>query len=148
VTGDAAAPGYRGGRGVVIVVNPAAGPAIGPGPAEILHERLPEASIIELADGDDVTEVLQRSAAGAAVLGVAGGDGTLNTAAGVAAARGIPMAVVPGGTLNHFARDLGIDDAEDAASAIEAGRVVDVDLGDIAGRSPGGTPASGWCSPC
>jgi diacylglycerol kinase family enzyme len=40
-------------------------------------------------------------------IGVAGGDGSINTAAGVALRHGLPLVVVPGGTLNHLARDLG-----------------------------------------
>lgn len=43
---------------------------------------------------------------GAQSLAVAGGDGSV---AAVAAERGLPLAVVPTGTLNHFARDLGLD---------------------------------------
>jgi diacylglycerol kinase family enzyme len=39
---------------------------------------------------------------------VAGGDGTVAAAATVAAERELPLAVVPAGTLNHFARDLRI----------------------------------------
>ncbi len=40
------------------------------------------------------------------MLGVCGGDGTVNAAAEVALRHGLPLAVLPGGTLNHFAYDL------------------------------------------
>jgi len=43
---------------------------------------------------------------GAESLAVAGGDGSV---AGVAVECGLPLVVVPTGTLNHFARDLGLD---------------------------------------
>src|SRR6185436_11731803 len=39
---------------------------------------------------------------------VAGGDGTISTAAGCLAGSGIALGVLPLGTLNHFARDLGL----------------------------------------
>ncbi|MFC0110459.1 diacylglycerol kinase family protein [Kibdelosporangium aridum] len=42
-------------------------------------------------------------------LGVAGGDGTVAAVSAVAAERHLPLVLVPAGTLNHFARDVGID---------------------------------------
>ena len=49
---------------------------------------------------------MQRAAAGAEVLGVAGRDGTVGAAAEAALAAGIPLAVFPAGTFNHFAKAL------------------------------------------
>jgi diacylglycerol kinase family enzyme len=60
-----------------------------------------------LSDGEDAVE-LARSA-DAAVLAMAGGDGSLAPIAAVAVERDLPFAVVPFGTRNHFARDLGFD---------------------------------------
>jgi diacylglycerol kinase family enzyme len=68
---------------------------------------------------------------GADLLGVAGGDGTQALVAEVAAARGVPFLVVPAGTRNHFAMDLGLD-RQDPAAALDAltdGVDLDVDLG-------------------
>jgi diacylglycerol kinase family enzyme len=48
---------------------------------------------------------------------VSGGDGTIATAARALAGTGVELGIVPGGTLNHFARDLGIPD--DLATACE-----------------------------
>jgi len=42
------------------------------------------------------------------IFGVAGGDGTVNAVASCLVNTGIPLVVVPFGTLNHFARDLGV----------------------------------------
>ena len=50
---------------------------------------------------------------------VSGGDGTIAAAAAMLAGTGIELAVVPGGTLNHFARDHGIP--TDHAKAAELG---------------------------
>ena len=55
---------------------------------------------------------------------VGGGDGSVRTAAGVLAGTGVPLGVLPLGTLNHFAKDLGIPlQVEAAAWTIAAGHV-------------------------
>jgi diacylglycerol kinase family enzyme len=46
---------------------------------------------------------------GATTLAVAGGDGSVAAVAGVAMEHDLPLVIVPAGTLNHFARDLGLD---------------------------------------
>lgn len=57
------------------------------------------------------------SAAGHRRVLVSGGDGTVAAAAAAAAAAGLELAVLPGGTLNHFAADLGLP-AGDAAACL------------------------------
>jgi diacylglycerol kinase family enzyme len=72
---------------------------------------------------------------GARRLLVAGGDGTLASAAAVLAGTGVEMAVFPGGTLNHFARDHGIPvDPEAALSLAAEGAAGPVDAGYLNGR--------------
>jgi diacylglycerol kinase family enzyme len=60
--------------------------------------------------GDDfetvVRDALER---GADLLAAAGGDGTVCAVAGVAMQHDVPIVVVPAGTRNHFALDLGLD---------------------------------------
>jgi undecaprenyl-diphosphatase len=46
----------------------------------------------------------------------------------------LPLVVVPGGTLNHLARDLGLAGPEDAVAAVREGHLVAVDLGSIDGK--------------
>jgi diacylglycerol kinase family enzyme len=53
------------------------------------------------------------------VLAAAGGDGSVASVAAVAAERDLPFVVVPFGTRNHFARDLGLD-RNDPLAALEA----------------------------
>lgn len=61
---------------------------------------------------------------------VAGGDGTIAAAAAVVARTDTQLAVLPGGTLNHFAKDYGIPTNLDEAGKIAAGdAVAKVDLG-------------------
>ncbi|HEX6068575.1 MAG TPA: diacylglycerol kinase family protein [Longimicrobiaceae bacterium] len=62
-------------------------------------------------------------------VAVAGGDGTMLTAAGILAGGPVELAPVPTGTLNHFARRLGIDDLASAAGAMREGAVAEVPLG-------------------
>ena len=65
----------------------------------------------------------------------AGGDGTLGTVAGALAGTDKPMGVLPLGTRNHFARDLGIPLAlDEAVEQIASGVVRRVDLGEVNGR--------------
>ncbi|WP_330351964.1 diacylglycerol/lipid kinase family protein [Streptomyces chartreusis] len=73
---------------------------------------------------------------GAQVLGVAGGDGTVSAVAAVAADTGRSLVVVPAGTRNHFARDLGLDlrDPGRALDALVDGEPAQVDLGVLGSR--------------
>jgi undecaprenyl-diphosphatase len=126
------------GAGVVVVVNPGAGTA--ESVAEELRAELPDAEVVELGEGDDLEPALEKAAARAAaqdagVLGVAGGDGTINTGASVAARHGLPLLVVPAGTLNHFAFALGVESVADAADAVRQGRAVTVDRAQIDGQT-------------
>lgn len=85
----------------------------------------------------DVADAARKAAAeGADLLGVAGGDGTQALVADVAASLGLPFLVIPAGTRNHFALDLGLD-RDDPAKALDAlrdGVELRVDLGRAAGR--------------
>lgn len=73
---------------------------------------------------------------GAQVLGAAGGDGTVSAVAAVAAKEGRSLVVVPAGTRNHFARDLGLDirDPGRALDALVDGEPAQVDLGALGSR--------------
>jgi diacylglycerol kinase family enzyme len=67
---------------------------------------------------------------GAKRIVVAGGDGTIGTAASLVANTSIELAILPCGTLNHFAKDHGIptDLAKAAVVAVD-GSVVGADIG-------------------
>ena len=118
------------GKGVRIVVNPGSGSSLARPPTDILCEGLPGATVVELTDGDDLTQILADAPDDEIVaVGAAGGDGTLNCAAAVAIERDVPLVPVPAGTLNHLARDLGLATAEDAVAAVQAGTVVHMDVG-------------------
>jgi diacylglycerol kinase family enzyme len=87
--------------------------------------------------GDDVREAAQKALqAKPAVLVAAGGDGTLSAVADVLRGSGTALGVLPFGTLNHFAKDMGIPlDPVEAARTVAAGRRIAVDLGEVNGRA-------------
>ena len=116
------------GAGVVLVVNPASGGGTGARVANEVRESLPQTEIVELGEDDDVEEVLRKAVERAEVLAVGGGDGTVSCAAGVAAEAGVPLAVFPGGTFNHFAKDIGCDSVDKTVEAIQRGSVACVDM--------------------
>lgn len=65
---------------------------------------------------------------------VGGGDGTIAAAAGVLAGSRRTLGVLPLGTLNHFAKDLGVPTLEKAVAAIAARHVARVDVGEVGGK--------------
>jgi diacylglycerol kinase family enzyme len=66
---------------------------------------------------------------------VGGGDGSISAAAQCLVGTNIPLGVLPLGTLNHFARDLGLPIAWDAAvKALAVGEIRPVDVGEVNGR--------------
>lgn len=89
--------------------------------AEIQHEA------------DQARAAAQSSELDAVVVG--GGDGTVGTVAGALADSGVPLGVLPLGTLNHFAKDLGLpQDIEGAVQVIATGLSRAVDLAEVNGR--------------
>src|SRR3954454_18355985 len=96
-----------------------------------------EVALLEGPEHVDVAALARRAIEeGADLLGVAGGDGTQALVAGVAAEAGVPLLVIPAGTRNHFALDLGLDrdDPGRSLSALTDGTDIKVDLGDVDGR--------------
>ena len=116
------------GAGVVLVVNPASGVGTSARVIDEVRESLPRAEIVELGEDDDVEEALRKAANRAEVLAVGGGDGTVSCAAGVALEAGVPLGVFPGGTFNHFAKDIGCDSVGKTVDAIRRGNVACVDV--------------------
>lgn len=61
-----------------------------------------------------------------------GGDGTINAVASVMAGTGVAFGVLPLGTLNHFAKDIGIPlELGEAVKNVAEGRRIQVDLGEV-----------------
>lgn len=74
-----------------------------------------------------------KSGVGAVIAG--GGDGTISSVAGLLVGTKIPLGVLPLGTFNHFAKDLGIPlEVKEALKVIAAGHVRTLDVGEVNGR--------------
>lgn len=116
------------GDGVVLVINPDSGGGTGGRVIDEIRKSLPHTEIVELDGDDDVVQVMRDAAARSEVLAVGGGDGTVACAAGVAFDAGVPLAVFPGGTFNHFAKDIGCDSVAQTVNAIRVGSAAYVDL--------------------
>jgi diacylglycerol kinase family enzyme len=85
---------------------------------------------------DQVTQEVEAAVdAGAKRIVVAGGDGTVSAAAAGVAGSNVELAIIPGGTFNHFADDYGIpDELEHACAVAEEGPVAEADVAWVNGR--------------
>ncbi|MDQ3764469.1 MAG: phosphatase PAP2 family protein [Actinomycetota bacterium] len=128
------APPLPDGEGLVVLVNPNSGPD-GEDPGARLAVAWPAARQVFTELGGDVAKQLETELDATdqpvRALGVAGGDGTVAVVAAVAASWRLPLVVVPAGTLNHFARDIGVTGLPDAVEAVQHGSAVAVDLGAV-----------------
>jgi diacylglycerol kinase family enzyme len=96
-----------------------------------------EADIQQLRP-DELSDAAKRAASDATIDAVvaAGGDGTISAIAGALAGQDKPLGVLPCGTLNHFAKDLGIPlPLKEAVAVIAQNNVRGIDLGDVNGRT-------------
>ena len=113
----------------------AADPAIGKTVTRALHEAGIDANVA-MMDGGDIEAAAKASVRrGDPVLIVGGGDGTISAAASALAGSKTALGILPLGTLNHFARDLGLPlDIGEAAMAIARGQERKVDVAEMNGR--------------
>lgn len=83
--------------------------------------------------GDDLSRMTERAVAERFdIIIAAGGDGTQSAVAGVLAGTDAVMGVLPGGTFNYFARDLGVGETlDDALETLQNARIVSIDIGEI-----------------
>ena len=86
--------------------------------------------------GDQIAAGIEAAVAARPDVVVAGGgDGTVSSVAAALVDTGIALGVLPLGTLNHFAKDLGMPlELEAAVRAIVEGECVAVDVGEVNGR--------------
>lgn len=121
-----------------VILNDRAGSRLAAGK---LHEAFRaagvEAQVLSAAPGEDMRELARRALKRRPpVIVAAGGDGTLSAVADVVRGTGSALGVLPAGTFNHFAKDLGIPlELEEAARVIAAGRRARIDLGEVNGRA-------------
>lgn len=95
-----------------------------------------DADIVTAADGDEIAACVRNALARHPTRIVAGGgDGTVSSVASLLCGTPVALGILPLGTLNHFARDLGIpSDCAAAVEVIAGGHRVPVDVGEVNGR--------------
>jgi undecaprenyl-diphosphatase len=120
------------GEDLLVLVNPGAG-VDGQDPTGEVAKYWPKAAVLYPQPDRDLIEQLRETIDEKTprALGVAGGDGTVAAVSAVAAERQLPVVLVPAGTLNHFARDIGVDGIEDVATAVQEGDGARVDLSTV-----------------
>jgi diacylglycerol kinase family enzyme len=119
---------------IVVLLNPSAGSADGEAVSEALSKAGIDARVVELTP-DRIGEEAKQAAGEADMLVVGGGDGTINAVISAVRDRDVTLAVLPLGTLNHFARDLGIpDDLDDAVALLRERQTRRVDIGEVNGK--------------
>jgi diacylglycerol kinase family enzyme len=113
----------------------AADPALADRVAEALKGAGIDAGIELLSGGDCAVRARAVAERGDPLLIVGGGDGTISAAASAIAGTETKLAILPLGTLNHFARDLAIPaDLDEAAKLIACGKERRVDVGEMGER--------------
>jgi diacylglycerol kinase (ATP) len=106
---------------IALVVNDGSGGGLDPGSvAALLRDRGAEVTAFGLAALIDDDPALAAAIRDADRLVVAGGDGTIGLGAAAARAGGAPLAVLPVGTANDFARHAALPTGLEEAAALAA----------------------------
>jgi diacylglycerol kinase family enzyme len=123
---------------LTILLNPGAGTSAASDAERIAaafraHGR--QATIVTVA-GHDLVPAARRAISGPdSIVVAAGGDGTVSAVASAVAGTSATLGVLPLGTLNHFAKDIGIPvELEAAVRVIAGGETRLVDVGDVNGH--------------
>ncbi|MEP6476881.1 MAG: diacylglycerol kinase family protein [Actinomycetota bacterium] len=112
----------------LLLANPAAGSGAGDLPTRA-ERALNDVRTIELGPDVDLATEIERAIGEGRTVIACGGDGTVNAAAQHLAGTHGVLGVLPGGTLNHFARDLGVRDPDVAIATLAEGHLAAVDVG-------------------
>jgi diacylglycerol kinase family enzyme len=124
----------------MVIVNGGAGHGHDDKAADELRAKLGEAGLdaelVLAKDGDEMVASARRALQqGVKLVAAGGGDGTINAVASVIAGSGVHFGVLPLGTLNHFAKDVGIPlELDEAVRNLASGMPRKVDVGEVNGR--------------
>ncbi|SEP47778.1 Diacylglycerol kinase family enzyme [Methylobacterium sp. ap11] len=128
-------------RRIVLVANVAAGSLVDGGlTPEALRKRLEAAGLDVMAEPHPDASLPERLDAAAELPGidavaVAGGDGTLACAAQALTGKQVPLGILPLGTMNLLAKDLGLPlDLDAAVRVLATGTVRAIDAGEVNGH--------------
>jgi len=95
-----------------------------------------DVEVVSFGEGSDLAALAKEAVdKGAQVVAAGGGDGTISAVASALVGTDVALGVLPLGTLNHFAKDLGIPlKLEDAIGALFRGATVEIDVAEINGK--------------
>lgn len=114
-----------------LILNPKARSERADGARRFIMDHAGRFAIFASNSGDEAEELAAVMAdAGEPVVVAAGGDGTLNAVVKGLAGKKTALGILPTGTMNVFARELGlpVDQLKRAFEVIDKGETVDVDL--------------------
>jgi diacylglycerol kinase family enzyme len=120
---------------IAVIVNARAGTAAGQAPigtelADLFRAAGRDAEIITLHNRESTIDAARTASAHASIVVAAGGDGTVSSVVAGVLESPAALGVLPLGTLNHFAKDLGIPlDLREAIAVVAAGHIRQVDVG-------------------
>ena len=119
---------------VALVINATSGSMSDEISPAAIREKIAAAGIEAVPEQNDKAPLPERIAAAAAqpdiaAVVVAGGDGTMACAAGVMAGKDMPLGLLPLGTMNLLAKDLGLPlDLDAAVATIKTGEPKAIDV--------------------
>jgi YegS/Rv2252/BmrU family lipid kinase len=136
------APRDPGARLAVVIYNPTAGSGLGKKVVELADVRARFAShgwqcgtLATRFAGDGTAAARHALAEGADMVVAMGGDGTINEVVQALAGQEVPLGIIPVGTINILAREVGLPlDPLAAIDAIATGEPRSIDLGKANGR--------------
>ncbi len=128
-------------KSMVVVLNLGAGYFSGAGGrqrrshlVQLFETCCPNSRLVWAPPDDMGKEILKAAESSSEILIVGGGDGTINRTVNALAGTEKPIGVLPLGTFNLIARDLHIPlDVETAVKTLTAGRIEEIDVGEING---------------
>ncbi len=128
-------------RKIAVILNASAGSGCDDASARSFVEKFAahgmEASVTLAKNGGELISAARQAVKdGVPMVAAGGGDGTQNAVASELIGSDVIFGVLPMGTLNHFAKDLGIPlGIDDAVATIAAGHSTQVDTAEVNGRS-------------
>ena len=135
---------------ILAIVNPRASRCANEDPATLLQEHLPGLELVSTEGADDLVGFIRAQIArhGPDRLVTCGGDGTVSATITACAGSSIPVGILPGGTANVFAKEVGIPfDYEDACAVIAAGHSAAFDANRRSGSRISRRTSSCACRP-
>src|SRR6476620_1140710 len=122
---------------ITVLINPKGGTAKGANAVENLQQllaaRLPQARVEVVPRGDQLTDRARAACAdGSEIVAAAGGDGTLSAVSQALVGSDVRLGVLPFGTRNHFALDVGVPlDLGQAVDLLASGTARRIDVGAV-----------------